>query len=341
MQDLVYTGQSTRVHGIIVTPEIVTYDGDSQIRVVEEATGHELVIPMSFLAGLNATAQRARSELVNNLDTARRAFYDLAADFGLENYRNGNRPRLSRPNRDLAVDQTPYMEWVNSPEKHGWSLRLAGCEDIDIAWAAWNDKPGLANIISLLDDPDTATIMASMVAPEKVAKMTARIAARRMREARELPAVTLDRARNILKTHHVPACTLGNPRSQGANLRLYTIKEGAGKAVPVAVAIAAPVKPNDLQPLTEAENALGWKEKSQLVNDRTNALRAPWVAQAKAAFVAAGWRVVEMPKSRTHSWGNPPEIFWVTPFDANQWATVESAAKAEHANFSMNGAGGY
>lgn len=335
-----YVGPAIDFQGYSLVPEVLSLDGQRRLRISDK-NGNELFIPEEFLPALAQRGNHVQQVLRNTVDRLRQDFHNPAEHYPV--VISGR--AIVLPEEDPSTDGTPFIEWktIGSGDRetpqntHGWRLTLGGATTCTVGFATWNDLPGIANLVSMLSDPETCITMGSMIDPQPVQEMCSRIAARSLRSARAFPAVNLNKARKVLSNAAIPAGTGGNT---DALLRLLTIKSG-GKDVAVAVAVACPTEPVGTQTLSEEETRLTWNEKQKIIEDYRNATRQPWTNRARAAFIAAGWREVNLPVPRVGYYNSQPPVIWVTPIDAETWGSIAPAATREATHLSMTRGGRY
>lgn len=339
----VFVGEPIDFNGYRIVPEVLDLDGARRIRISDK-NGNELLIPEDFLAPLTSRGNHAQSVLRSSVDAMRMAFHNPIDHY--PNIIQANK-RIVITETDAQQDGVPFIEWRtastdqrnNQSTNHGWRLSLGGAHNSTIGFAEWNDIPGIANLVTMLSDPQGCITMGSMIDPAPIQQMCARMAARTLRSARSLPAVSLAKARKILSDASVPQGATSGAYACGM-LRLLTIKSG-DKDVPVAVAVAAPHEPVGTQQLTEEEARLPWQQRSALQEQYRSVTREPWIAAARAAFLTAGWRLLDLPKPQSAHYGSNSPYLWATPIDAQTWGSISAAAEREARDVSMSRGGKY
>jgi hypothetical protein len=330
---VIYAARTVVANGYTLHPEVLDLDGDARVRVVSDS-GNEIQIPFEFLAALASRAGNARALIDSEIDAQRKAFIGDITAYGL------TRPtamHLTKPDTAPTDDGNPVLKWVrgdnNDSSKSGWSLYLGGAENAVVGFAQWNDRAAIESLVELMDSPDSMMTIAGISTPEPIAALTARMTARNLRVSRSLPGIDLGKVRKILYDANLGS-TEANGRYNSSRLRLLTIKSG-GKNVPVAAAISAPSMPS--RPLTEEENALGWREKRTLQDALISEARGPWMEKTKAAMIAAGWRVLDLnPPRRAHYYAGTNDVVWATRLDAETWSSVAAAANAAAGELEMS-----
>lgn len=336
-----HVGAPVRQGDITLTPEIFDYDGTSHVRV-QNSAGVEIIIPTDFLPALSARSSTVYTGVANLVDERRRAFLGDLAEFGLEKRRSDGSLWTLPEDTDTKADGTPVIRWVrpkdNSADASGWALYLAGADDAVISTARWNDRDALAALVESMRDRELLITMAGIAHSEAIAKLSARMQASTLRGARSLPAIDTKRVRDILV-----AAGLGRDgiaATTGVNMNRWSAPQARvlnitslGRKVPVAVAVASPNAP--IRELTEAERQLPWKQRHEVELDLRKQAAQPWLEKAKASMVAAGWRVIDLPRTR-RSYYSDTEIFWVTRIDAETWTSVAAAAQEAADGFSMS-----
>lgn len=327
-------GTSIDVDGFRLTPEVLILEGDAWVRL--SAPGQEdFLIPAEYLVALSSRGGSLHSTLLRTLDDTRRNWADVPS-LGLKSF-SSNRwvPAGTSPEDDM----TPVLQWVTprdyDSESSGWKIYLAGAKDAPVGFARWDDRPALENLVAMMADPDSMLTIAAIMNPEPVAKLTGRLAAASMRSARQLPGIDLKKIRTILGAANVSA-SLGEEstnRWTAARLRLLTVVSGT-KAVPVAVAIQPPYA-GGRESLSEEERRLSYQERTELIEQRRAALIEPWLAKARQALVAGGWRLVDLPTPRA-MWGRSGEVLWATRIDPETWTGIAAAAAARAEQMEMS-----
>lgn len=326
IQTPVYVGESQNVSGVTMTPEIVSLDGETRLRLVD-ANGSELLIPAHMLPALANRASFYASNLSRTLDDARRVEHHPSHRHDIVEARLDERKGFTLAQHDPEADGTPYIAWVaeRDARPHGWALTMTGIDKVELGFAAWNDIPAQDNLIAMLSDADTCIAIAGITAPTETARMSARVSARALRTARALPGIDLKKARKIITDAGLATHESIN-QYYAARMRLLTVTSG-DKQVPVAVAIQAPDKYLNQRELTKEETReMSWEDRSKLQKQYLDEMREPWLASAKQAFTAAGWRLVDLAiesRGRTR-----PNVFFATRIDAETWSAVSAAATA-------------
>jgi hypothetical protein len=318
-----------------MTPEIVTLDGVTQLRILDD-NGVEMLIPANFLPALASRAGLLSSVLVRTLDEARKEEHHPKQRHELVPGNAGNLKVLTLPNADAEADSTPYLHWnaETSQRTHGWSLSITGIDNASLGFAAWNDTAAQDSLVEMLTDVESCITIAAITAPEATARMTARLSARALRSARALPGIDLGKARKIITD-----AGLATPESisgySAARARLLTISSGERK-VPVAVAVAPPSRFEDMREISSEEaQKMSWQDRSKLQAEYLEEKRTPWIANAKRAFTDAGWRVLDL---QIDGRGNS-NVFFATRIDAETWSSISAAAQASARVLGMNRGG--
>lgn len=331
----VFTGQSQDFQGVTLTPEIITLDGETRLRV-KGTDGSELFIPADLLPALAARAGFFSNSLARTLDDARRAEFHPTARHTLTETSGEKNKVLITPNSDPNADGTPYLTWYTQQgdRTHGWVLSLTGIESAALGFAAWDDITAQDNLVAMLADPESCLAIAAITAPEPTARMSARITARTLRSARALPGIDLPKARKIITDANLATADSISGYYAG-RLRLLTIASG-DKQVPVAVAIKAPERYEGMREISQDEaRQMSWQDRSKLLSAYLEEKRTPWVANVKTAFTNAGWRILDLKTEGRHN----QEVFFVTRIDAETWSSVAAAAQAS-ARYLEMGRGG-
>lgn len=337
----VFIGQALISGDHTLVPEILDLDGRSQVRMTDEA-GREIVIPFEFLTALSSRAGSAYTTIGNTLDEQRRLFLGDLTELGLAAQGRGLIFTLPDATSHLE-DGVPVLKWMrakdNSADGAGWALYLAGADDAIISMARWNDRDALLNLVTSMADRETLLVMAGMTHPGPIAALSARMSASTMRGNRELPAMDTKRVRNVLIDAELDADHLSEQygkdfsRYSAARVRALNI-ESLGRKVPVAIAVGAPSIP--IRELTATEKQLGWRDRAELEKQLRDAATAPWVQKAKDSLIAAGWRVIDMPRPSSRHYSSREEIFWVTRISAETWTSVSAAAQIAAASLTMS-----
>jgi hypothetical protein len=329
---------------ITFTPEIVSLKaGDSQVRIIIDG-GQEIVLPFKLLAPLSNNARNFHGTLVQTLDEQRFKAYnpiERSGQDGTPEVVTGTRKNrtISLPGADLEADATPFMFWVKDENKPGWALTLAGINDQQIGFAAWDDVNGQNELINSMNDPETLLTIAAIVASTPTAQMSARMAARALRTARTIPTMEPKKVRTVLETANLiqgADATGSGSRYSAGRIRAIKIKSGTAKEVTVAVGVLAPASMPWLVPLTDEEKrTMDWKARSQEENRRKAEAQTPWVEATKNALTAAGYRIVSIGEDRRKPWYGEEKIIWATLIDPETWGSVSAAATVEAKNLEM------
>lgn len=334
-QKPVYVGQSHAIHGVTLTPEIISLDGETRLRIADEA-GIEMFIPANFLPALAARASQMSSTLDRTLDEARKEEHHPTQRHQLLATPVEGRPTFSLPGATPESDGTPYITWT-SPKNdrvHGWTLTITGIDKAPLGFAAWNDIAAQDNLIAMLADSESCLAVAGMTAPAETARMSARITARALRSARALPGIDLAKARKIVTEAGLSTPETIN-RYYSARMRLLSISSG-DRQVPVAVAIQPPDRYENMRELTQEQNrTLTWQDRSQLQTEYTEEKRTPWIANTKQAFIDAGWRILDLAVDGRYN----KNVIFATRIDTETWSSVAAAAQASARVLEMNRGG--
>lgn len=334
-QTPVFTGPSQTHQGVTMTPEIITLDGDTRLRVVG-SDGAELLIPASFLPALAARAGFFSSNLSNTLNDARRAEHHPSARHTLVEASGDRIKVFTVPGVDPLADGTPYLTWqtAQGDRTHGWVLSMTGIENAVLGFAAWDDIPAQDNLVAMLSDAESCLAIAGITAAEATARMSARVTARTLRTARALPGIDLSKARKIITDANL-ATPDSISRYHAGRLRLLTIASG-DKQVPVAVAIQAPDKYEGMREIPQEEaRKMSWQDRAKIQNEYIEEMRAPWTANLKQAFINAGWRLVDLKPEGRHN----QNVIFVTRIDSETWSSVSAAAQASARYIEMSRGG--
>lgn len=318
-----------------MTPEIISLDGRTQLRVLD-ADGVEMLVPAHVLPALAARAGMFSGLLTRTLDEARREEHHPTKRHTLTAGTSGKVRVLSAPDTDPEVDSTPYITWnsENAQRTHGWTLSIAGIENAPLGFAAWDDIAAQDSLVEMLADTESCVTIAGITAPEATARMTSRLSARSLRSARALPGIDLSKARKIISD-----AGLNTPETISGyfagRARLLTIESGDRK-VPVAVAVAPPDRFEGMREISKEESAqLSWQDRSKLQKEYLEEKRTPWIADAKRAFTNAGWRILDLQIDGRHN----ANVFFATRIDSETWSSLSAAAQASARVLSMNRGG--
>lgn len=344
--------------GATLIPEITALTDSPQVRIVGE-DGTTLVVPYSLVSSLDATLSQASHAGEALLDTRRmEANYPLKfengadfAAFGGNKHHQGN--TIVAAGKDPNEEGTPLLVWKSGIRNHrgswwgrsereedpiaGWTLTVAGANDVVIGFAAWNDKAAILNLANHLNDPQSVIALGGVIEPEAIARLSARLAAQSMKENRSIPRTDLPSMRKILQDAGLASTNTDSRLSEGS-LRLLAVKIG-GKKIPVAIAIAAPLHPPTVSPDPVAEEQLSYNEKRAAEAARALVVRNDWIAKAKTAVTNAGWRVVDLPNPVSRQWGTQEVCIWVTRLDPNTWTRVAAIARTLAGNIEMSRGG--
>lgn len=340
---VIHQGAPRVVGAVTLIPEILNLNGEAHARLLY-GTGQEIVIPASLLAALGSQeATQLRALLVRDLDLLRRDFagdpsgYGLVAAAGTPGQRFGGvagHPLTLPGAADYTADGTPVIEWMHggdyrSDSTIGWRLYLAGAKTATIGFAKWDDRDALGNLAAMMHDTESMLTMAAIMHPKPISELSARLAARALRDARGLPGIDLKKVRAILTD-----AGLARTEDQGEGyLRLLTIESG-GKAVPIAAAIAAPTIRT--RPFTAVESELSYKEKETLRRRLIAEGLAPWYVKAQQVLADAGWRTIDLPSSSSslgRHYGQP--ILHATRIDSDTWSSIAAAAAVRARDLDM------
>ncbi len=226
--------------------------------------------------------------------------------------------------------------------KAGWQLLLAGAESVVLGFAQWDDQKSFENLVNSLNDNEALVALGSMLNPDIIAALSQRTVIREMRRSRTFPVITQVKAKTVLAAANLltpPSYLERESYSDSAGkIRALQVKTGA-KSVAVAVALLAPAK-NPIRPKVahnfrsvsvpfdrakyKAEQA------ARRISDTEHYKRevAPWREAAAAAFVAAGWRVVDLPAPKGVLFrGDAKEesVLWVTLVNEETWDSIKPA----------------
>lgn len=324
----IHTGNPVNAGEYKLTPQILTLEGEANV-IVESPDGSTLKVPSHFLHALSMRSSSMLSAIVNETDKLRRDHNGEVTTFGVKTTRKlGDKSYILETETEVA-DGTPVLIWHkdnnDDHEKTGWKIYLFGTKDAFISFARWDDKQGLLNLIQQMRDTESMFTLSGLMYPETTSKLSARMAAARMRTARQLPGIDLKKARSILSAAGLTSDTTTNAsRYYGGKIRLLKIVSG-GKEVPIAVAVMGPTPTKADLNLTEEEDALPYYQKNQLVQERTEMMRKPWQEKAAKAFEEAGWRIVNLPEPHG-SWSSTVKVTWATRIDTETWSTIQAAA---------------
>jgi hypothetical protein len=349
-QDLPVMFAASPRQGQVATLEPQIHDLYGVMSVlVRYEDGQQMRIPASLLSDLSSFAGSMAQDLTVTVDTKRREFIgDVVERFGLV---AGTRGQFLRPGADQDADGTPFIRWVpaarrpgvrgldaGAPAEPGWGLFIQGVNNVRVALAAWDDPSAVESLVESMADLETLMVMAAITHPKEIADLSSRMTARTLRSARSLPGIDLKKVRTILdaaglsSAERVAASYYGSGR-----MRLLNLKNG-DRNVPVAVAIQAPGRYTEVA-LTAEEDALPRIERQDLLDARHEAAALQWLAAAKNALAAGGWRAVDLPEP-SRGWyyysSQKTPVLWVTRFDAEKWSLVEAGARVGAPNLAMN-----
>lgn len=338
----IHVGQPVNAGNFTLTPQIITLEGEANVIVASE-DGEQLLVPSKFLEALSHRAGYMRTAISNETDMLRRNHNGDILSFGLKMIRMGN----SNSNYMLDIpdtrpeDGTPILMWNrdrnDEHENTGWKLYLNGTKDAYIGFARWDDKTALENLISQMRDPEGMFTISGIMFPETTGRLSSRMAAARMRSARELPGIDLKKARTILEGAGA-VTPQGTSRWYSGRIRLLKISSG-GKDVPVAVAVLGPSPRVEDLNLTDAETGLSYYEKQRVINEKMAAIRKPWQDKAAAAFQAAGWRLLDLPNPHGLNYSGATAVTWATRIDVDTWSTIQAAATLAASELEMSRGG--
>lgn len=320
--------------GIVLTPEIVNLDGETQLRV-STPDAEDIIIPSSLLEALGANARQISSQLTEAVNEQRReAFHPTlrhelnkatrdaeSGSVGVDRRSN----TVALPGADIAADGTPYLFWKKDAEKPGWVLTLAGIRSASLGFAAWNDPAAIDELVASLSDPESLVTIAGMVVPTQTAEMTGRMVTRELRADRSIPTMEPKQIREILvSAGYVLSsdATSSTSRYSGGRVRALKINSG-GKEVTVAIGVTMPTSFPWTTPLSEDERKLSWRDRGELERNRREEARAPYAKGFRAALAAApGWRIVDLNTGRPGT----NDIIWLTKISPETWSSVAAAA---------------
>jgi hypothetical protein len=336
----VYTGEPVANEHVTLYPEVVSLDGNVRVKLVL-ANGEELILPYEILPLVGQNANRMQGALKNYLEIARYEEYRLENRYDSTQLTNASSKTRKggtyhRAGVNITVDSTPYITWrPNESGLHGWALTLAGIDDVNIGWAAWNDPKGVDELISNLDDIDSCLAIAAIVAPTPTAQMSARITAKALRSGRKLPGINVAKIRKIFEDKNL--CTPNAiPAWNAGQVKVLAIQSG-DKKVPIAVAISAPNKFVDQPQISEEElREMTWQQRRQAEIDILQPLVDNWVKEAKSAVTSAGWRLIDLDKPRSYYGTNNNDVFWATLINPELWSDVSAAAQHLAREFRMS-----
>lgn len=340
----VFTGATVSNNYATLTPEVITLEGEVRLRMTL-ASGEDIILPLETLTLLGQNANRMQSELHRSLEEARFQKYYPTSRFP-ENTFGESRGLQSRTRRAAYVskllflkdsniyeDGTPYISWSpNESGEHGWKLSLIGIEDAPIGWAAWNDPNGVDELISMLHDKESCIAIAAIMAPSQTSEMSARVAAKALRSGRKLPGINIPKVRKVFQDAGLN--NTGASEYNNAQVKILAIASG-DKRVPVAVAVAAPMKfPNQPTLDEEAARAMNWQQRRQAEDDLVKPLVEEWVKKADKAFADAGWRVIDLPKPKYYyGYSQGSGTRWYTLINPELWSNVAAAATQAATDF--------
>lgn len=334
----IFQGQPVKSGDYSLTPQILTLDGDANV-LISAPNGEAITIPAHFLEALSNRASHVRSSISKETDMLRRTFHGDLTSYGISPLQSSPLQYVLNGAR-YAQDGTPVLLWSGDRnfehEKTGWKLSLSGTKDAYIGFARWDDKEAFLNLISQMHNVDSLFAVSGIMYPETTGKLAARMAAARMRTARELPGIDLKKARQILTNAGLTSENT-SMRYYAARIRLLKISSG-GKDVPIAVAVVAPHPSQELLKLTDEEKALPYHQRNEIISERTAAIRKPWQDKAAAAFLAAGWRIVSLPEPYG-SWSGKVPATWATRIDSDTWSTIKAAAEVAAGELQMSRGG--
>lgn len=358
----VYESTSSPRYGHEAIIRIHDLEGNAEI-VVTADDNTQLTVPAKFLSMLGSIASSTSGEITQKIDEIQRAHLNPTKrhkdlKIAARNPRwNSSQDEFAKPNAsgadsealkllstvlsvsgsDINQDGTPYLEWGQHSETkaNGWRLRIAGVADVNLSWAAWDDSDGIEELVAMSRDPENCAVIAAVVEPAKTAQMTSRIVARSLRTGRKLPGINMKKIRQIFKdnaAHLLP--TVDSSVSGSWNFSRYrpqakilSIVSGE-KRVPVAVAVVPPQTfPQQRQLDREAASARSLQDRRDFDSLAYAEHAVPWLEKSTEAFIAAGWRKIDLPKPRYY-WGNGENsVQWFTLLNEELWSSVAPAAK--------------
>lgn len=226
-------------------------------------------------------------------------------------------------------ESTPYMEWTPKETESHWALYLPPTGEhppVKVGTARWNDAQAIADLVKALSSPSSLFVMGGLTNPESIAQISSRKSSRDLARQRKIPSMSVAKARGILETAGLayPADDISPAHALG-RMRFLSLTVD-GTRVPIAVCITAP-----FIPLAIVESH---RHESMTLREKAKA-RSDWVSRARDAFLASGWRTVDLPTPDV-KWIYQNELpLWVTRINSHDWARVQAAAEAVAPNVKM------
>lgn len=321
----------------VCTPEVLSLDGAMQVRVVAE-DGREITIPHDILKMLNSWGVDALNSVEGSLRLLRQTFFDFDA-VGFQSSRALGAESRFNPNFYMLLEGNPYLTWVegsdSSNESDGWRLNLRGMDESPIGFARWDDRAGIQQLVTSMQDPGSLLALASLVDADTASKLSGRLAVQRLKEQKTLPKFSLSDAKEIIVAAHGTSAPHRITRRAKKGLsRIVYIKSG-GNVVPVAVALKAPdILANNSSPEDKSRRGISGPYQDYmkvLIEEGT----APWFEKITAAFTTAGWFLVDLPQPRL-DWESKAKVIYFTKIDPSTWGGVRAAVAEVAKTLEMN-----
>lgn len=241
----------------------------------------------------------------------------------------------------------PKMTWVvgdYAGNGCGWRLVLHGSGETPLGFASWQDAEGIVRLAQMLQDRQSVFVLSGVLDSNSTARLSSRLTALSMRRARKLPAIKLKAVRDILTQARLIDGQTGNPATC-ARGRVLSIQVDAN-AVPVAVAIIPPRRPNTCEAIPGDIDTLPWAERQAVIARIESEGRDVWMEKVQTVLTRAGWRIVDLPQP-THSFnmwrvrhagtsGSGMSMLYVTRIKEDLWGDISAAATAAAGDINLN-----
>ncbi len=337
-----------------ISLEILDREGTGQVRITGDGF-EDFLIPARYLSILESNSKNLGHMMETESDNLRYNFFEGFTKFGLSLWvrpadvkatTSDKYPERTYvlPGADLNREGTPAIRWDkgrNAAAKAGWVLYMTGAEHVNLGFAKWDDEAGFRSLVESMGDAENLMALGSLMNESIFASLSAKLIARDLRAARQLPGINMAKVKDVIETKNLSSSVFNvKPRSY-ANAKMMVVKSGK-TVVPIAVYLQAPEKLST--PITAEETAkLGGvrsKEYNDLYNERLGKFGALWAAKVQAGFEESGWRVVSLPQTRGRSYARQgqdrPTWLWVTRLNEETWDKVAASAHAIAGTLDMN-----
>ncbi len=321
------------------------------------ATQKDIPFTLSEIKAIGELTKMSELHADQLVETARlQRFHPLHSGFEdhLKDAGYSTTPQTYPKSLCLATDSpdlegTPILRWTKRNALYtegfdgqdGWTLgfveeeyRLSG--NVSVGFARWDSPEGIENLIGLMSDRESMSVMAGMQNADAMRKLSARQTARTIMETRGLPRMTISPVREFLQRN---ALTTSEKMIRGyrGKLRLLPVRLSGNKNLAVAVGILSPENPATpamMATLDDVRRRLSYKEYEEVRKNQYAIWRDEWEARLIAVLPSFdGWRQIDLPPTPGAS------VVWVTRFDHETWDSVAAAAEREAPTMNMDRGG--